>query len=296
MRVALTGVSGFIGSVIARHLKEAGYTVTGLVRPTSRRDHIEAWVDRFVVGAQDDREAWPALLEDADCLIHNAFDWSLLKPLQLHAHYQSNLVAALELIHAAGDRQVVYMSSIAVHHDMRDRWGGRIDEDHPLRPGGLYGAAKAAIEAHLWARLFSHGHPFCAIRPCAVYGMDPRIERTIGYPMISSLDKQRRFDKPGGGKFVHVDDVAAITVATIGNERANGQVYNLVDCYARWSDIAQMIADELGVTATIDTSSPPQPKNEFTKDALAALGVVPARGHDGLRAHVREMIAARARR
>jgi len=290
MHVALTGVSGFIGSVIARHLKEAGHTVIGLVRPTSRRDHVEAWVDRFVVGAQDDRAAWPALLEGADCLIHNAFDWSLLKPLRLDAHLQSNLVAALELIDAAADRQVVYMSSIAVHHDMRERWGGRIDEDHPLRPAGLYGAAKVAIEAHLWARLFGQGRPFCAIRPCAVYGMDPRPERTIGYPMIARIRDQRRFDRPGGGKFVHVADVAAITTACVGNEAANGQVYNVVDCYARWADLAQMIADELGVKVEIDKSSPSNPKNEFTQGALEALGVVPRRGHDGLRQHVREMI------
>ncbi len=41
MHVALTGISGFLGSNIARYLHKAGHTVTGLVRKTSRRDHIE---------------------------------------------------------------------------------------------------------------------------------------------------------------------------------------------------------------------------------------------------------------
>ncbi|MCH8210690.1 MAG: NAD-dependent epimerase/dehydratase family protein, partial [Planctomycetes bacterium] len=57
MHVAITGVSGFIGSTIARHLSEAGHTVTGLVRATSRTDHIEAVTERLVVADQGDEEA-----------------------------------------------------------------------------------------------------------------------------------------------------------------------------------------------------------------------------------------------
>ena len=47
MHVALTGVSGFIGSVVARHLRGAGHSMAGLIRPSSRRDHVEPFVERF---------------------------------------------------------------------------------------------------------------------------------------------------------------------------------------------------------------------------------------------------------
>lgn len=293
MRIALTGVSGFIGSAIARHLRDAGHAVTGLVRSTSRRDHIEPFVDRFVVGAQDDESCWSELLDGTDAVIHNAVDWTPLRaPGDLDAHLRTNLHASIKLLNNAAPRQFVFISTIAVHHDMSDRWQGVIDETHPLRPGNLYGAYKAAVEAHLHAARHMLDMHTCAVRPCGVYGIDPNLERSHGFALIEKLQRGEPADKSGGGKFVHVEDVAAATVATLGNERANGQVYNLVDCYARWADWGQIASDLLDVRVDIDTSSPEQPKNTFTKDLVQQhLGVGMDRGHDGIRDHLRELIA-----
>jgi len=290
MHVALTGVSGFIGSYIARHLHAAGHSVSGLVRSSSRREHVKPFVQRFVVGEQSDESCWPALLDGADCIIHNSFDWTPLGDGDFNRHLQTNLVGALRLLEASAPRQFIYISSVAVHHDMRPRWAGVIDEDHPLRPSGWYGALKAAVEDHLWAAHFDHGQHTCALRPCAVYGIDPDLARSHGYSVIEKIKRREKINKPGGGKFVHVEDVAAAVVATVGNAQAASRPYNLVDCYARWSDWAAIAAEILGVKADIDMSSPPQPKNMFTKDAARSLGVKLDRGHQGIRAHLRELI------
>jgi len=291
MHIALTGVSGFIGSYIARHLHQAGHTVTGLVRSTSRRDHVEQYVDRFVVGDQDDDRVWPQLLDGADCVIHNSIDGAVFHDNNNDRHYQTNLVGSLRLLDQSAPRQFVYVSSIAVHHDMRPRWHGVIDEDHPLRPLSTYGALKAAVEAHLWAVHYEFGRNTCSLRPCAVYGIDPELERSHGYQVIQKLKRGERISKPGGGKFVHVDDVAAAVVATVGNPAAAGDPYNLVDCYARWADWAQMAAEILGITGVqIDMSSPSQPKNTFSKDAVHSLGVSMDRGQDGIREYLRELV------
>ena len=102
MHVAVTGVSGFIGSVLARQLRSAGHTITGLVRETSRRDHIEPDVDRFVVGDHADESVWPDLLADADAVIHNSVDWAPLRsdPVDLDAHLKSNLTASIKFLKA----------------------------------------------------------------------------------------------------------------------------------------------------------------------------------------------------
>lgn len=291
MRIALTGVSGFIGSVIARRLRAEGHAVTGLVRTTSRRDHIEADVDRFVVGEHDDDRAWDALLDGADAVIHNSVDWAPLRdPVDLARHLQTNLVASIRLLHAAAPRPFVYMSTIAVHHDMRPRWNGVIDEDHPLRPGLLYGAFKAAVEPHLW-QVHATGRPTYAIRPCGVYGLDPNLERSYGYPLLRKVAEGRAVDRPGGGKFVHVDDVAAATIACLSRPDLAGRPFNLVDCYARWADWGALAAEVLGVEVEIDRSSPASPKNTFTKDGAHDLGVEMSRGLDGIRAHLTDLAA-----
>ncbi|MEQ8770495.1 MAG: NAD(P)-dependent oxidoreductase [Phycisphaerales bacterium] len=293
MRIALTGVSGFIGSVTARHLAEAGHQVTGLVRETSRRDHIESVVDRFVVGDHADRSCWDELLDGADCVIHNSADWRSIRSgdTDFATHLQSNLVGSLELLKKSAPRQFVFVSTIAVHHDMRPRWEGSIDEDHPSRPGSDYGAYKAAVEAHLWAEHFSKQRHTSAVRPCGVYGIDPNLERSIGFPIIEKVRAGQRVTRSGGGKFVHVDDVAAALTASVGNDAASGQVYNLADCYARWGDFAVWAGEALGVEAQVELSSPAEPKNVFMKDAARSLGVPLDRGHEGLRRHVRELVA-----
>ncbi len=291
MHVALTGASGLIGSVIARPLREAGHTVTGLVRASSRLDHVEPYVERFVVGDQADERIWPDLIEGSDCVIHNSFDWAPLKGAgDLDGHLQSNLVGSIRLLEAAAPRAFIFLSSVSVHHDIRPRWEGLIDDDHPLRPASPYGAYKAAIEAHLWAAYYGRGQPTCAIRPCAVYGIDPRLERSIGHPIVETLRAGEPFTRPGGGKFVHVDDVAAAVVATVAHPDAAGKAYHLADCYARWADWAVMAADLLGVDAQIDTSSPAQSRNTFSKDGARSLGVELDRGHEGIREHLRELI------
>ena len=107
MRVALTGVSGFIGAVTARQLHEAGHRVTGLVRESSRRNHIEPFVDHFVIGEQDDESCWAALLDRAECIVHNSVDWRSIKDDNFDRHLQSNLVGSLRLLNASAPRQFV---------------------------------------------------------------------------------------------------------------------------------------------------------------------------------------------
>ena len=292
VRIALTGGSGFIGSFIAGRLCRDGHVVTALVRDTSRRDHVEEHVDRFVVGDQDDRAAWPSLLDGAEAVVHCSVDWRSLKDSEPDRHHVGNLLGSLELLRASSPRHFVFVSTIAVHHDMRPRWKGLVDEDHPTRPGSPYGAYKSAVEAHCWADFLGHQRPFTALRPCAVYGIDPDLRRSIGATILESIRHEGCVTRPGGGKFIHVEDVADAVAACIDNERAIGHVYNLTDCYARWADWGRMAAEILQVDVDIPDTDPAQPRNTFSKERLREdLGIKPDRGHAGIRCYLEELAA-----
>ncbi len=291
MHIALTGASGFIGSYIAKKAVEHGHSVTALVRESSDRGHIEPFVSTFVTGTHDEPAAREKFLENADIVIHNSFDWDALKNGNLDSHLKGNLQGSINLLEASDQRHFIYISSIAVHHHMHPKWEGNVEESHPTRPGSLYGACKASVEAHLWAANASRRQPVTAMRPCAVYGVDPNLKRSIGWPVIELLKANKPYTKTGGGKFVHVEDVAEATIAAIQNPLASPAVYNLVDCYARWADWATIIADELGVEAEIDLSSPPLPQNSFdTTNVNRDLGVKLNRGLDGIRLEIKKLI------
>lgn len=295
MHIALTGASGFIGSVAARKLHEAGHTVAALVRKTSRREHIEPYVSRFVVGAQSEENVWPDLLDGADCVIHNSVNWDPIKAdvqVGLDEHLRDNLAGSIKFLVQSAPRQFIFISSVGAISDISPAWNGMIDEDHPLRPASDYGAYKAAVEAFLWWQTLSEfNRNTCSLRPCGVYGIDPNLSRSIGYPIIEKLRSENKYNRAGGGKFVHVDDVADAIVACVDNEKVKGRPFNLVDCYARWADWAQIAAELMGIDAEIDTSSPPQPKNQFSKEATQqTLGVALNRGHEGIRKHLKELI------
>jgi nucleoside-diphosphate-sugar epimerase len=295
MNIALTGVSGFIGSTIARHLASAGHSVTGLVRATSRREHVQPFVKRFVVGDQSDESAWPDLLDGAECVVHNSVDWHPIRENDYEEHLRSNLLGSLRLLRASAPRQFIFISSLAVHHDMMprrtdERGVNIVDEDHPLRPNSMYGAYKAAVEAHLWAEHFGSGRHASCVRPCAVYGIDPKIEQSYGYGAIEKVARGEPYTREGGGKMVHVEDVAAAVTAIVGNPSAAGRPYNLADCYTRWSNFAVWAGEALGVKPDIRVSSPEQPKNMFDASAARSLGIGLNRGHEGLRTHVRDLV------
>lgn len=298
MRIALTGVTGFIGSNIARRLVDAGHSVVGLVRETGDWRSVQPYCERLTFGDHADETVFHDFLAGTDCVVHNSVDWSSIKGGfdqrgGFRRHLLNNLVGSIRLLELSAPRQFVFISSIAVHHDMLERWGGRPDEDHPLRPATPYGAYKAAVEAHLWCEHFERDRNTSAVRPCAVYGMDPKLDRTHGYSIVRAIDEDRKYIKKGGGKFVHVDDVTAAVAALVGNPAAAGQAYNLVDCYARWGDWAQMAAEVMAIRPEIDLSSPAEPKNVFDVTKARALpGVGLDRGHAGIRTHLAELIGA----
>ena len=79
MRVLLTGANGWIGSMVARELLDAGHSVVGLVRSKEKGDALAAVGVTPLVGTLRDLDVLRQGAGDADGVIHTAFGLDLSK-------------------------------------------------------------------------------------------------------------------------------------------------------------------------------------------------------------------------
>jgi len=296
MLVALTGASGFVGSYTAAALAGAGHRVRALVRPTSRRDHIEKFVSEWRVGEQDDPQTQAALVAGVEAVIHNAVDWTAAGQSPI-SNFKRNVLGSLGLLEAtraAGVEQFIFVSSVAVYYEiLSDR---PLDENHPTWPSGLYGAYKASIEPYLKAYHTEYGMNTSAWRPAAVYGIDPDLKRSQWYELVKTAKEGGLVNTDKGGKITHVQDVADALCLAVGDAALAGQFYNLVDRYMYGQAAAEFAKEISGSSARIEERKGTGPKNNFdTKKAIEFFnrhgnGTALRRGLDGVKEYVRELL------
>jgi nucleoside-diphosphate-sugar epimerase len=296
MLVAITGVSGFVGYYTAKALHAAGHEVRGLVRVGSRRDHIAPYVTQWQVGEQDDPQTLAGLVAGVDAVIHASVDWAARERGPM-PNFEKNVLGSLRLLESArlaGVGQFLFVSSVAVYHEiLQDR---KLDESHPTWPSSIYGAYKAAIEPHLKTYHVEYGMNTSAWRPAAIYGIDPKLERSQWYKLIKTAKEGGKISTGQGGKITHVQDVADALTQAIGDESVAGQFYNLVDGYMYWQTAAELAKEISGSSAEIEDKKGSGPKNQF--DTSKAVGFFERHGNSkalrrgvgGVREYVTEVL------
>lgn len=73
MNIFLTGATGYIGSIVARRLKQTGHTVFGLTRTEASAQKLKALQIEPVLGTLQDREKLMEAARKSDGVIHTAF-------------------------------------------------------------------------------------------------------------------------------------------------------------------------------------------------------------------------------
>jgi UDP-glucose 4-epimerase len=159
MRLLVTGGAGYIGSVVAAQLIEAGHEVTVLDDlSTGHADAVPAGA-KFVVGDLRDGAA-DVLASGIDAVLHFAakslVGESVANP---SLYWSSNLggtLALLEAMRAADVKIIVYSSTAATYGEPENV---PIEETAPTRPTSPYGASKLAVDTALgeYARMFGFG-------------------------------------------------------------------------------------------------------------------------------------------
>ena len=112
MRVFLTGANGWVGSVIARDLLDAGHAVTGLVRSKEKAGALAAGVTPLL-GSLSNLNVIRRGAGDADGVIHTAFGLDISKIAEL-AEEDRQAIETFGDVFAGSDRAIVVTSGVGL--------------------------------------------------------------------------------------------------------------------------------------------------------------------------------------
>jgi nucleoside-diphosphate-sugar epimerase len=165
MRIFLTGATGHIGSAILDAALRAGHSVSGLVRDPGKAEHVTLRGGRPMIGELARPSSYLAAAEDAEVIIHAAYERSKQGVDVDRGAIEALLDAASRRAAAGLPASVIYTSGVWVLGNT-DRPAA---EDAALNPTPLV-AWRPAHEA-LVDRLAQAGRVRAAIvRPGIVYG------------------------------------------------------------------------------------------------------------------------------
>jgi UDP-glucose 4-epimerase len=159
-RLLVTGGAGYIGSVVAAQLVEAGHDVT--VLDDLSTGHADAVPDgaKFVEGTLQ-VDAAPLMRDGAfDAVLHFAAKSLVAESVEYPERYWSNnlggTLALLDAMHAAGTQSIVFSSTAAVYGEPESN---PITEDAKTIPINPYGQTKLAVDTTLteFGRLYGFG-------------------------------------------------------------------------------------------------------------------------------------------
>jgi nucleoside-diphosphate-sugar epimerase len=205
MKAFVTGGSGFTGGALCAHLRNRGYEVVALVRPTSSTTYLTSIGAKLAIGDLGDVESLRAGMEGVDVAFNIAAAFREAK-LSDEQYREVNVTGArnfVEAARAAGVPRVVHCSTIGVHGDT-----GRMPATEETRfdPPDYY--CKTKMEGELLVReLFAkYNMQGSVFRPLGIYG--PRDTRFL--KLFRGL-KHHRFVMIGDGStFYHmtyIDDL-----------------------------------------------------------------------------------------
>ena len=245
--VLLTGASGFVGSAVARKLREAGFGVRALVRPASPRAHLGELGLDFAVGDLRDPASLRTALVNARYLFHVAADYRLWarNPDELVQTNVAGTRALMQEALRAGIERVVYTSSVAT---LRVGPEGKIaDETMPLGEAeaiGIYKRSKVAAE-RVVEEMVQRGLPAVIVNPSTPIGPRDVKPTPTGRIIVQAAAGRMPGFVDTGLNMVHVDDVAAGHLLAFERGRI-GERYILGGQDATLADILRAVASEAG--------------------------------------------------
>lgn len=232
-RILVTGVAGFVGSNLAKHLLDAGYSVIGIDNLSAGTlENVDSRVKLHVKDIRDEH-IYP-LFDGVDAVFHLAAKSSLTdciaKPLEA-AHV--NVLGTLNVLEAAKQAKVPK----TIYADTSAEYEG-IDQfptpETRVRPIGVYAASKHGGAAFCDSYREIHGMNVSTVRYFNVYGPAQDWRRVVPPVMSAFIIRMLHGERPiiyGTGEkrrdFIYVDDVNDLHLTLLADRRSDGKVFNV---------------------------------------------------------------------
>ena len=261
-RIAVIGSNSFSGASFVRHCLTQGLEVLGASRSAEPADCFLPY--RWLPAAQqrDFRFVQTDLNHDLETLmaalgafrpawvVNFAAQGMVAQSWQQPGHwYQTNVVGNVlfhdRLRQADWLRKYVHVGTPEVYGSTT----GLIDENAAFNPSTPYAASRAACDLHLRTFLNQHRFPVTWTRAANVYGPGQQLYRIIPRTILS-IKLGQKLQLHGGGlsvrSFIHIDDVAAATLA-VARQAPAGQCYHLsTDRFVSIRELVEMICRMMG--------------------------------------------------
>ena len=235
MRVLVTGHHGYIGSVLAPTLREAGHEVVGLDTFYYRGCDFGDGSAFEPVLTTDLRDVRPADLEGFDAVVHYAAlsndPLGDFNPNWTYAINRDGTIALARAAKEAGARRFVFASSCSMYGAAEG--DEALTEAAPLRPLTPYAESKVAAEKALHELAGDDFMPV-SMRNATVYGVSPRLRLDIVLNNLVAWAHTTgaiRLQSDGSSwrPLIHLRDVARATLALLEapDEIVQGEAFNI---------------------------------------------------------------------
>jgi nucleoside-diphosphate-sugar epimerase len=234
-RVLVTGANGFVGQALCAHLAARGLRVRAAVRAGTKAPMQAA--EASVVGALGSQTDWSHAMRGVSVVVHLAAKAHVLDlPEDDGEYHRINAEATRRLAEdaaRAGVRRVVFLSSIKVYGEARDR---PFTANEIPEPVDVYGRSKRAGEELLQSVSTSTGLEAVIVRPPLVYG--PRVRANF-LRLMQWVDRE-----------------IPLPLGLVRNARSLVSLRNLCDFLARSLDHPNATRQPLLVSDGHDLSTP----------------------------------------
>lgn len=233
MRILITGIAGYLGSIMAEHfLRNTDHEIIGLDSfryGQASLNHL-CYHPRFDLVRGDARDI-TTIFDSVDAVIPLA---AVVGAAACDANARTaeavNCGAVEELVSCLRANQILLYPNTNSGYGVGDE--SLCTEESPLKPISLYGRLKVHAEKIVMERENS-----IAFRLATVFGASPRMRVDLlvnDFTLRACTDRTLVLFEPWARRnFIHVRDVAAAFAHALDNfERMKGQVFNLGDSRA----------------------------------------------------------------